>query len=92
MNLAWSYIALNQYEEAIRILKGIVEKQPDQTVAHMNLAVAYVLSGREEDARKEAAEVLRIDPTFSVERENVPYKDKAEIDRRKEALRKAGLK
>ena len=67
-NLAWGYIAMGQYEEAIRILKRITEKQPDQTVAHVNLAVAYVLSGREDDARKEAAEVLRIDPTFSVER------------------------
>ena len=55
---------------------------------------AYVLSGREDDARKEAAEVLRIDPTFSVERNfsNVPFKDQAEVGRRKEALRKAGLK
>ena len=59
---------MGQYEEAIRILKGITEKQPDQTVAHIRLAQAYVLSGREDDARKEAAEVLRIDPAFSVER------------------------
>ena len=58
------------------------------------LAAAYVLSGREDDARKEAAEVLRIDPTFSVERHfsNTPYKDQAELGRMKEALRKAGLK
>ena len=94
MNLAWSYIALNQYEEAIRILKGMAEKQPNQTPAHTQLAVAYALSGREDDARKEAAEVLRIDPTFSVERHysNSPYKDQAELGRRREALRKAGLK
>ncbi|MGD0234037.1 MAG: adenylate/guanylate cyclase domain-containing protein [Syntrophorhabdales bacterium] len=94
MNLAWSYIAMGQYEEAIRILKGIVEKQPDQVPAHLRLAQAYVLSGRKDDARKEAAEVLRIDPTFSVERtfSNAPYKDQAEVSRRIEALHKAGLK
>jgi adenylate cyclase len=93
-NLTGSYIAMGQYEEAIKILKGIVEKQPDQTFAHINLAAAYVLSGREDDARKEAAEILRIDPTFSVERHfsNSPHKDQAEVGRRKEALRKAGLK
>jgi adenylate cyclase len=94
INLAWGYTAMGQYEEAIRILKGITEKQPDQLLAHTGLAEAYVLSGREDDARKEAAEVLRIDPTFSVERGrgNSPYKDQAEVGRRKEALRKAGLK
>ena len=85
---------MGQYEEAIRILKSIADKQPDQTVVHTHLAVAYVLSGREDDARKEAAEILRIDPTFSVERyfSNYPIKDQAEVGRMKEALRKAGLK
>jgi len=91
---AWSYTAMGQYEEAIRILKRIAEKQPDQLYAHTMLAVAYVLSSREDDARKEAAEVLRIDPAFSVERffGTLPYKDQAEVGRRKDALRKAGLK
>ena len=94
INLSYSYIAMGQYEEAIRILKGIVQKQPDQVLAHVNLAAAYMLSGREDDARKEAAEVLRIDPTFSVERyvSNLPIKDQAGLYRRKEALHKAGLK
>ncbi|HME45128.1 MAG TPA: adenylate/guanylate cyclase domain-containing protein [Syntrophorhabdales bacterium] len=94
INLAWSYTAMGHYEEAIRILKGITEREPDQTVAHIQLAVAYVSSGREDDARKEAKEVLRIDPTFSVERysSNLPFKDQAEVGRMKEALRKAGLK
>jgi adenylate cyclase len=94
MNLASGHTALGQYEEAIRILKGVVEKQPDQTRAHAGLVEAYVLSGKESFARKEAAEILRIDPTFSLEPfyRNQPYKDKAELNRRKEALRKAGLK
>jgi adenylate cyclase len=94
VNLAWSHIAMGQYEEAIKILKRIAEIQPDHTRARTGLAEACVLGGREDDARKEAAEVLRIDPTFSVERHysNTPYKDQAEVSRRKEALRKAGLK
>ena len=52
------------------------------------------MSGRKENARKEALEVLRIDPTFSVERNysNTPFKDQGEVGRRKKALRKAGLK
>jgi adenylate cyclase len=94
VNLAWGYTAMGQYEEAIGILKGVVEKQRGHTRAHTALAEAYLLSDREDDARKEAAEVLRIDPTFSVERyySNTFYKDQAEVRRREEALRKAGLK
>ena len=94
INLAWGYVAMGQYEEAIKVLKGVIEKQPDHARAHVHFAEACVLSGREDDARKETAEVLRIDPTFSVERyyANSSFKDQAEVDRRKEALHKARLK
>jgi adenylate cyclase len=93
-NLASGYIAMGQYEEAIKILKGIAEKQPDQVYPHTLLATAYVLSGREEDARKEAAEVLRIDPNFSGVSfaRRSPYKDQKVIDDLVSGLRKAGLK
>jgi hypothetical protein len=50
--------------------------------------------GRESDARAEAAEVLRINPKYSLE--NVAkiswYKDRSYTDRLIAALRKAGLK
>jgi adenylate cyclase len=94
VNLASGYTALGQYNEAIGILKTTIEKQPGQTRAHVALAEAYMLSGKTGQARKEAAEVLTIDPAFSVDSlfKNHPSKDTAEINRRKEALRKAGLK
>ena len=93
-SMAAGYIAMGQYEEAIKILKGIAEKQPDQLVAHTGLVSAYMLSGRENEAKREAAEVLRIDPGFSVDRmfDNLPFRDQSEMNRRKEALRKAGLR
>ena len=92
--LAWTYSAMGQHEEAIRILKRIAEKQPDLPVAHSMLVGEYWYNGREDDARKEAAEVLRIDPTFSIERSfsNLPFKDQTPLRRGKEALYKAGLK
>jgi adenylate cyclase len=94
MNLASGHTAVGQYDEAIKLLKTMVDKEPDQTRAHVGLAEAYVLSGKKDYARKEAAEVLRVDPTFSVESfyRNQPYKDTAEINRRIEALHQAGLK
>ena len=50
--------------------------------------------GREEDARAEAAEVLRINPKFSLDyfAKILPFKDQSVIDTHINALRKAGLK
>ena len=40
---------------------------PDNIFAHIGLAAAYIMMGREKEARAEAAEVLRINPKFSVD-------------------------
>jgi hypothetical protein len=50
--------------------------------------------GREKEARAEAAEVLRINPKFSVEylAKILAYKDQSQNDKIADALRKAGLK
>jgi len=49
--------------------------------------------GREEEARSAAAEVLRINPRFSLKAfaAHVPYHSKAVLDRDLTAFRKAGL-
>jgi hypothetical protein len=62
-------------------------------MAHLGLAGAYALIGREEEARAEGAEVLRIDPKFSLERyiKGLPF-DQSQKDRMAGALRKAVLK
>ena len=46
------------------------------------------------EARAEAAEVLRLNPNFSLEvhRQRMPIKDPAVLERHLAALRKAGLK
>jgi adenylate cyclase len=56
-------------------------------------ADAYAMAGRYEEARAEAAEVLRLNPKFSLEvhRQRMPIKDPAVLDRHIVALRKAGL-
>ncbi len=49
---------------------------------------------REKEAYAEAAEVLRIDPNFSLDRfaKEYPYKDQSVTDNLINACRKAGLK
>ena len=49
--------------------------------------------GREKEARAEAAEVLRINPKFSLDSsaKAITYKDQSVRDKLVDALRKAGL-
>ena len=56
------------------------------------LALVYSELGREEEARAEAAEVLRLNLSFSLEgmRQRLPFKDPAEVERVLADLRKAG--
>ena len=92
--LANSYRQLGQYEEAVATYKKMLQLYgPDHLLAHLDLAVTYALMGREKEARAEGAEVLRIDPKFSIERfvKGSPM-DQSKKDRWIELLRKAGLK
>jgi len=89
-----SYCLTGQYEEAIAAGKKATSLGPNNLVAHAFLAAAYALHGREEEARIEAAEVLRINPKFSIDywAKTIPYKNEADRELTIGALRKAGLK
>ncbi len=58
------------------------------------MAQIYSFSGRDEEARAEAAEALRINHRFSLKKweKRVTYKNKEDGERGIRALRKAGLK
>ena len=92
--LATSYVQLGRYEEAIREYKKALHRTPDSTMPHLGLAATYSSMGREKEAQDEATEVLRIDPKFSLEHygKSLLYKNQVDLDRRIDALRKAGLK
>ena len=92
--LALSYRQLGQYEEAVATYKKVLQIYgPDHVFAHLGLASAYALMGREKEAHAEAAEVLRIDPTYSAESfRRFPFKNQKVVDDYVSGLRKAGLK
>jgi adenylate cyclase len=88
-----SYLA-GRPEEAIAPLKQYLSRYPNILGAHLTLAAVYSELGRAAEARAEAAEVLRLNPRFSLEvhRQREPIKDPALLERHIAALRKAGLK
>jgi adenylate cyclase len=89
--LGLAYAWTGQYDEAIKWCEKAVRQKPNSFFAHLMMAVIYSLSGREEEARAEGAEVLRINPKFSLEKfeKRCTGKDK---ERFIGALRNAGLK
>jgi adenylate cyclase len=92
--LGLAYCWTDQYEEAIKWCEKAVRKDPDSFMAHLMMTVVYSLSGREEEARAEVAEALRINPKFSVQKFEKAVKLKKETEKKRfiGALRKAGLK
>ena len=76
------------------MVKKAVTVAPNDYMSHLWLAGAYSLTGREEEARSAAEEVLRINPKFSLQHyaKTSPYKNKADREHYIGALRKAGLK
>ncbi len=83
-----------RFDEAVSAYQKAIQIEPDNIFAHLNLAVTYSLMGQEMEARSEAAEVLKINPKFSVDyyAKTLTYKDQSLNDRVVAALRKAGLK
>ncbi len=75
------------------MLKRAIKMSPDHLSAHRNLAAIYIYLGREEEARAEAAEVLRINPKHSLGRyaKRNPQENEAAFEQLIDALQKAGL-
>jgi len=93
-SLAMAYRDMGRYEESISACRKALNREPRNVVVHLALAATYVLSGREEEARAEAVEILRIDPKFSLKHlaKTRPHKNQANTERFIDSLRKAGLK
>jgi adenylate cyclase len=93
LNLGIALRMTGKFEEAVSAYRKSIQRAPDNIIAHLGLAATYSMMGREE-ARSEAAEVLRINPKFSVDSyaKRLTFKDQSVTDKYIDALRKAGLK
>jgi adenylate cyclase len=91
--LALVYLQAGDCKEAIAACDKGLKRDPDHLVSRVIMSAVYGSCGREKEARKEATEVLRINPKFTVESfmGNTPYKNPSDRDRIAQGLRKAGL-
>ncbi|OGQ01014.1 MAG: hypothetical protein A2Z40_03925 [Deltaproteobacteria bacterium RBG_19FT_COMBO_60_16] len=92
-NLALVYFQAGDCKEAVATCEKGLRREPDNLNSHAIRAAVYGYCGREAEARIEAAEVLRINPKFTVESYTriLPYKYQSNKDLTIQGLRKAGL-
>ena len=89
-----AYAVAGHYEEARAPLQRYLRRYPNILPHHLLLAAVYSELGQAAEAQAQAAEVLRLNPKFSLEvhKQRMPIKDPAVSERHIAALRKAGLK
>jgi adenylate cyclase len=97
-SLAMSYRMAGRYEEALALYKQTLYRAQKENLsplpAYIGLAEVYSEMGRVKEAHTQALEILRINPSFSLENwsKTEPFRDAAHLEKRLTALRKAGLK
>jgi adenylate cyclase len=91
--LAEARVSLGQFDAAVAALKQRLARNPNVETSYALLSSCYGHLGRFDEARAAWAEVLRIAPNFSIERQRrvLPYKNPADFELRIEGMRKAGL-
>ena len=91
--LALAHVQLKEYEQAVAALERRLVRKPESDISRVLLAAIHGHMGNIEESRAEWAEVLRINPDYSLEhRRNIlPYKNPADFDHLLDGLRKAGL-
>jgi tetratricopeptide (TPR) repeat protein len=97
--LAPGYLGLahymrKQYSQALPLLRECVSRTPNLRAAHCWLGATYAQLGSIEKARAEAAEVLRIDPNWTIEGAGAQlsiFKRTEDAEHYFGGLRKAGL-
>ncbi len=84
---------LGRYEEAVVLYQRSINQTPEYILPHIGLTACYAEMGRLEDARSQAAKVLRIDPKYSIGRyaRAMTYKQPEHAQLNRDALREAGL-
>jgi adenylate cyclase len=84
---------MKQYRDARRWLREATRRAPDHQYGHAFLAATYAQLGQSADARMEAAQVLQLNPNYTIgkQKEVSILKRQEDVDHFVDGLRKAGL-
>jgi adenylate cyclase len=93
----WSGFArymLKRYSDALPLLRNAASRAPNARAIHCALAATYAQLGQVSEARAEVAEILRIEPTYTIDgtqRRVTVFKHLEDMEHYLDGLRKAGL-
>jgi adenylate cyclase len=85
---------LKKYSEALSPLRECISRAPDMSLGHVWLSANLAQLGQLDEARAEAAEVLRIDPKYTIDgtqKRLALFKRPEDAEHLLDGLRKAGL-
>jgi tetratricopeptide (TPR) repeat protein len=92
MALYWAYHSLQNYEEALEVARQAARLAPENPTFRRQLAVAYHMLGRHEEARQEVATYLLLEPgATSDDARYIPSRNKEHLERFVRALEEAGV-
>jgi adenylate cyclase len=91
--LGTAYRNAGQLELAVNTLEKTVKRFPAFISGRVALTSSYSLMGKEQDAHREAREILRRDPAYTVARYTTPnlYRNQESMEKWGDSLRKAGI-
>lgn len=92
MNLALAYYLKGRYDDAVRMSKQGLTRNPNFAEPYIPLAAAYAQLGRSEEAASAAAMILRLHPFFELGSYGSRFRNPAHRAAIIDGLRKAGLK
>jgi len=92
--LGLAHYMLKQYSQALPLVRECVARSPRYRSGHVWLAAIHAQLGQLEEARAEAAEVMRLVPNYTIAgiaRRTVAFKQAEDDEHFFDGLRKAGL-
>jgi adenylate cyclase len=92
--LGYAFFIARRYDEALPPLREAIHRAPNFRPPHLFLAATLSRLGRTEEARAEAAHVLRLDPGFTISgtpKLTAPFKHERDFRHFTDSLRAAGL-
>ena len=92
-DLAYAYLFMHRLEDAISTAEQATRIDPDNIYSYYVLAIAHGELGQRDEAREAAANILRIEPRFTVGTfaRSQPFQDENLLKRQLDGLRAAGI-